>query len=40
MLEKNQILISISEDKRKVTSAAGVVPQEITYDTCPAKISS
>ena len=37
MLEKNQILISISEDKRKITIEAGAVPQEITYDACPAK---
>lgn len=38
MLEKNQILISISEDKRKITIEAGAVPQEITYDACPAKV--
>lgn len=37
MLEKNQVLISISEDKRKITIEAGAVPQEITYDACQLK---
>ena len=38
MLANNEILISISEDKRKITIKSGAVPQEITYDACPAKV--
>ena len=38
MLDKNQILITISEDKQKITIAAGgSCVREISFESCPTK---
>lgn len=38
MPEKNQILITISEDKQKITIAAGGdCAREMSFQTCPTK---
>lgn len=39
-LERNQILLEISEDKKKVTVSCGAFWHPITFDTCPAKVTN
>ena len=36
-LKKNQILITISEDKKKLTVECGAFFHPITFDACPNK---
>ena len=38
-LKPNQILLEISEDKKKVTVSCGAFYNPLTFDTCPAKTS-
>lgn len=38
-LKPNQILLEISEDKKKVTVSCGAFWHPITYDACPAKVT-
>lgn len=39
-LNNRQILIEVSEDKKKVTISSGRCYREITYDACPAKLTN
>ena len=38
-LKPNQILLEISEDKKKVTVSCGAFYHPLTFDTCPAKLT-
>jgi len=38
-LKPNQILLEISEDKKKVTISCGAFYHPLTFDNCPAKIT-
>lgn len=37
-LENNQILLEISEDKKKITVSSGSFFCPMTFDSCPAKV--
>lgn len=38
-LKPNQILLEISEDKKKVTVSCGAFYYPLTFDACPAKVT-
>ncbi len=38
-LKRNQILVEVSADKKKVTIQSGVFCYPITFDSCPAKVT-